>query len=193
MLPLPYTEETLKHVAERARIVQDYLEVRFVLENASSYLTYKTSTLTEWEFLSGILEEADLGLLLDVNNIYVSSENHGFDPNEYVDAVPANRVVQVHLAGHTRYPTHILDTHTGEVCDEVWALYRRALGRTGPVSTLVEWDEDIPAFPVVWAEAEKAQSVLREVFSEPAAAPDRAPNARARAVSSGVREGETSR
>jgi uncharacterized protein (UPF0276 family) len=125
--------------------------------------------MTEWDFLKGILEEANIGVLLDVNNIYVSSENHGFDPREYIDAIPAHRVLQIHLAGHTRFPTHILDTHTGVVCDEVWELYRRALRRTGPVSTLIEWDEDIPPFREVWArevwaEAERAAAVRDELF-----------------------------
>lgn len=160
LLPLPYTEESLRYVAERARIVQDFLEVRFALENASSYLTYTSSVLTEWDYLAGIAEEADIGLLFDVNNVYVSSQNHGFDPNEYVDRVPAHRVVQYHLAGHTRFPDYIIDTHTGCVCDEVWALYRRSIARTGPVSTLVEWDDEIPPFDVVWAEAEKARAIL---------------------------------
>ncbi len=169
LLPLPYTEESLRYVAERARVVQDFLEVRFVLENASSYLTYTSSRLTEWDFLAGIADEADIGLLFDVNNVYVSSQNHGFDPNVYVDRVPAHRVVQYHLAGHTRFPDYIIDTHTGSVCDEVWALYRRSIARTGPVSTLVEWDDEIPAFEVVWAEAEKARAILSEARAAKAA------------------------
>jgi uncharacterized protein (UPF0276 family) len=135
--------------------------------------------MTEWDFLAGILEEADIGVLFDVNNVYVSSENHAFDPDVYVDAIPAHRVLQIHLAGHTRYPTHILDTHTGAVCDEVWRLYRRALARTGPVSTLVEWDDDIPPFSVVWAEAEKAEAIRRELFG--ARAGHAEPSERARA------------
>jgi len=175
LLPLPYTEEIMKHVAERARIVQEYLEVPFALENASSYLTYTSSTMTEWDFLTGILEEANIGVLLDVNNIFVSSENHGFDPNAYVDRIPAHRVIQIHLAGHTRFPTHILDTHTGVVSDPVWDLYRRALRRTGPVSTLVEWDDEIPPFEDVWAEAEKAEAVRRELFGVPESAGSESP------------------
>jgi uncharacterized protein (UPF0276 family) len=175
LLPLPYTEAVMKHVAERARIVQDYLEVPFALENASSYLTYTSSTMTEWDFLTGILEGANIGVLLDVNNIFVSSENHGFDPNAYVDAIPAHRVIQIHLAGHTRFPTHILDTHTGVVSDPVWELYRRALRRTGPVSTLVEWDDEIPPFEDVWAEAEKAEAVRRELFGVPKSAVSETP------------------
>jgi len=129
LLPLPYTAAVVKHVAERARIVQDFLGVRLALENVSSYLTYTSSEMTEWEFLSAIAEEADVGILLDVNNIYVSSFNHAFDPVAYVDGVPHHRVVQMHLAGHTHHGDYILDTHSAHVVDPVWDLYRRALRR----------------------------------------------------------------
>ena len=166
LLPMPYTSEAVKHVARRAREVQDFLETRLALENVSSYLTYTSSTMTEWDFLSAVVEEADLGILLDVNNIYVSSFNHGFDPNDFVDGVPAERVVQVHLAGHTNHGRYILDTHSDHVIDPVWDLYRRALGRTGPVSTLVEWDDDIPPFDVLVAEADKARVIRREVCGD---------------------------
>lgn len=163
LLPLPYTEEALRHVAERARVVQDFLEVPFLLENASSYLTYTASRMTEWEFLSALVEEADCGVLLDVNNIYVSAYNHGFDPAAYVDAIPAHRVAQIHLAGHTNYGRYIIDTHSDHVLDEVWALYRRAIERLGPVSTLIEWDDKIPPLEVLLAEAEKARAIRDEV------------------------------
>lgn len=156
LLPVPTNEQTLAHIAERVKVVSDYLERPFVIENPSSYVEFKVSTLTEWEFLSRLAEEADCGLLLDVNNIFVSSFNHSFDPNDYVDAIPADRVVQIHLAGHTNYGTHIIDTHTGHVIDEVWALYARAVARFGNVSTMVEWDQDIPEFEVVHGEARKA-------------------------------------
>ncbi len=162
LLPLPYTEETLRHVASRARVVQDFLEVPLALENASSYLTYTSSTMTEWAFLSAIVEEANCGILLDVNNIYVSSYNHGFDPNEYVAAVPAHRVVQIHLAGHTNFGSYILDTHSDHVIDPVWDLYRSVIGRIGSVSTLVEWDDDIPSLEVLLAEAERARKIRDE-------------------------------
>ena len=165
LLPLPYTEEAVRHVASRAEIVQDFLETRFVLENVSSYLTYTSSEMTEWEFLSAIVEEADCGILLDVNNIYVSSFNHGFDPNEYVDGVPHRRVVQMHLAGHTNYGKYIIDTHSDHVIDPVWDLYRRAIGHTGPVSTLIEWDDDIPPLDTLLAEADKARVIREEVAS----------------------------
>jgi len=169
LLPLPYTEAAIKHVAERARVVQDFLEVRLVLENVSSYLTYTASAMTEWEFLSRVVEEADCGLLLDVNNIYVSSYNHGFDPRDYVDAIPAHRVVQIHLAGHTNYGDYIIDTHSDRVIDPVWDLYRRAIMRTGPVSTLIEWDDNIPPFATLVAEADRARAVRDEVIRDRAA------------------------
>nr|AYM54119.1 UPF0276 protein sce3435 [Chondromyces catenulatus] len=162
LLPLPYTAEAIKHVAARARQVQDFLEVPLVLENVSSYLTYASSEMSEWAFVSAIAEEASCGLLLDVNNVYVSSYNHGFDPREYIDAMPAERVVQIHLAGHTNYGAYIIDTHSDPVIDAVWDLYRRAIGRTGPVSTLIEWDEDIPPLATLLAEAEKARAVRDE-------------------------------
>jgi len=163
LLPLPYTEAAVKHVAARARAVQDFLGVRLCLENVSSYLTYTSSEMTEWAFLRAIAEEADVGLLLDVNNIYVSSYNHGFDPAAYVDGVPAARVVQIHLAGHTNFGKYIIDTHSDHVIDPVWDLYRRALERTGPVSTLIEWDDEIPPFGTLVAEADKARAIRDEV------------------------------
>lgn len=166
LLPVPTNEEMLAHIAERVRIVSDFLERPFVLENPSSYVEFKVSTMNEWTFLSRLAEQADCGLLLDVNNIYVSSFNHGFDPNDYVDAIPADRVVQIHLAGHTNYGTHIIDTHTGHVLDEVWALYARAIRRFGNVATMVEWDQDIPEFEVVHAEALKAAEYRERVVKE---------------------------
>ena len=127
-----------------------------MLENPSSYVEFAASTMPEWEFLARLAEDADAGLLLDVNNVYVSAFNHGFDANTYVDAIPADRVVQYHLAGHTHKGTHIIDTHTGEAVPEVWELYARSIARTGSAATLYEWDEDIPEFEVVLAEAQKA-------------------------------------
>jgi uncharacterized protein len=156
LLPMPYTEAALRHTVARVKQAQDVLERPLVLENPSSYLEFAASTIPEWEFLARLAEDADCGLLLDVNNVYVSSFNHGFDPNVYVDAIPADRVVQYHLAGHTNKGTHIVDTHSDHAIPEVWDLYRRAVARTGRVSTLYEWDENIPAFEVVHAEARKA-------------------------------------
>ncbi len=169
LLPLPYTEEAVKHVAARARQVQDILGVRLLLENVSSYLTYTSSTMTEWEFLTAIADEADVGLLLDCNNIYVSSFNHGFDPRDFVDGVPHARVAQIHLAGHTNYGKYIIDTHSAPVIDPVWQLYRQAIERCGPVSTLIEWDDDIPPFAELCAEAEKARVIRDEVARDRAA------------------------
>jgi uncharacterized protein len=156
LLPMPYTEEALRHTVARAREVSERLERPLVLENPSSYVQFAGSTMTEWEFLSRLAEGADCGLLLDVNNVYVSSVNHGFDPREYIAGIPADRVVQYHVAGHTNKGTHILDTHSDHALPEVWELYRLAWARTGPTATLYEWDEDIPEFEVVHAEARKA-------------------------------------
>jgi len=157
LLPLPYDKATLRHVTRRVRQVQDALERPLVLENPSSYLEYERSTMTEWEFLSELCDATGCGLLLDVNNVYVSSYNHGYDPRQYVDGIPADRVVQVHLAGHTNEGTHILDTHSGRAIPQVWKLYERLVARTGPVSTLYEWDADIPPLATVVREAAKAR------------------------------------
>ena len=164
LLPLPYTKEAIDHVSARVREVQDFLEVPFALENVSSYLTYTSSAMPEWDFLSEIAERADCGILFDCNNIYVSAKNHGFDANAYVDAMPADRVVQIHLAGHTDKGSYLLDTHSDHVKDEVWELYRRTLRRIGRTSTLIEWDTDIPEWGVLAAEADKARRVRDEVL-----------------------------
>jgi uncharacterized protein (UPF0276 family) len=164
LLPMPLDEPALRHVTARVREVSDFLERPLVLENPSSYLEFASSSMPEWEFLARLAEDADCGLLLDVNNVYVSSVNHGFDANAYVDALPADRVVQYHLAGHMNKGSHLLDTHSDHARPEVWELYARAVRRTGLVATLYEWDEDIPAFDVVVAEARKA-GVAREAFA----------------------------
>jgi uncharacterized protein (UPF0276 family) len=169
LMPIPYTPATLAHVAERLRLVQGELEVPFALENASSYMEYRESTMAEHEFLGELAERADCGILLDVNNVFVSAYNHGFDANRYIDAIPADRVVQMHVAGHTDKGTHLLDTHSDRVRGEVWELYRRAVSRCGPVATLVEWDEDIPRWDVLASEAETARSARSEAL---AAAPE---------------------
>jgi uncharacterized protein (UPF0276 family) len=157
LVPIPFTEESLAHVVARVRIVQDFLERPLVLENPSSYVTYVASTMTEWEFLARLAEEADCGLLLDVANVRVSAVNHGFDAAEYLRALRHERVVQMHLAGHAELATHIVDTHDRPVADEVWELYDLACELTGGVSTLIEWDEALPPFPEVHAEALKAR------------------------------------
>jgi uncharacterized protein (UPF0276 family) len=157
LLPVPLTEESLAHVADRVRIVQDILERPLVLENPSSYVTFAVSTLSEWEFLSRLTEATDCRLLLDVNNVYVSAVNHDFDPVEYLEQIPADRVVQFHLAGHTDCGTHLIDTHDGPVIDPVWELYRRAKRRSPHAATLLEWDARIPPFAVLEAEIAKAR------------------------------------
>jgi uncharacterized protein (UPF0276 family) len=160
LLPLPFTEETLAHVISRIRVVQDYLERPLVLENPSSYVTFAHSTMNEWEFLRRVAEESDCGLLLDVNNVFVSSVNHDSDPVEYINSLPHERIVQVHLAGHTDCGTHRIDTHDSQVIAPVWELYRLAHRLTGGVSTLLEWDAKIPAFDVVHAEVLKAKQFI---------------------------------
>jgi uncharacterized protein (UPF0276 family) len=157
LLPMPYTDEALRHTVDRVRCIQDFLERTIALENPSTYMEFRTSTWTECEFLAELAERADCGILLDVNNVYVSAFNHGFDPVAYVDMIPANRVIQIHLAGHTHKGTHILDTHNDHVVDEVWDLYRHVYARIGGVATLLEWDANIPEFDVVHAEALKAK------------------------------------
>ncbi len=160
LLPVPLNEATLAHVCERIRIVQDYLERPLMLENPSSYVTFADSTMPEWEFLNQMVAATDCGLLLDVNNVYVSSVNHDFDPHQYLEHVPFDSVVQCHLAGHTNCRTHLIDTHDGEVIDPVWELYRKAHLRTGGVSTLLEWDANIPPFEKVHAEVLKAKHYM---------------------------------
>lgn len=158
LLPIPFNERTLKHVVDRIRVVQDTLERPIVMENPSSYVTFADSTMTEWQFMTQVAEEADCGLLLDVNNVYVSSFNHDMDPVEFIRALPHERIVQFHLAGHSNYRTHLIDTHDNHVIDPVWQLYRLAHGLTGGVSTLLEWDAKIPPFPVLHAEVLKARA-----------------------------------
>jgi len=158
LLPVPYTEEALTHIVNRIKRVQDFLERPLILENPSTYLEFNDSQMEEWEFIARMAEEADCGILLDANNIYVTCYNHRKDPKEYIDAIPTERIAQIHLAGHENCGTHIIDTHDGHVIDEVWALYNYIISRTGPVSTMVEWDADIPEFDVVKTEVEKAQN-----------------------------------
>jgi uncharacterized protein (UPF0276 family) len=162
LLPLPFTEEALTHVVERVRLVQDRLGQQILIENVSSYLTFVHSRMPEWEFLGSIAEQADCGILLDVNNVYVSAVNHGFAPEQYLRALPADRIGQIHLAGHSNQGTHLLDTHDEAVSEPVWDLYRLAVRLFGRVSTLVEWDDKIPEFEVVRAEAERARLIESE-------------------------------
>jgi len=162
LLPIPLNESTLAHVVRRIRTVQDVIERPLILENPSTYVGFADSTLTEYQFIGHMAEEADCGLLLDINNVYVSSVNHDFDPAEYIESVPHERVVQFHLAGHTDCGTHLIDTHDGQVVDSVWRLFRRAHELTGGAATLLEWDANIPEFPVLHAEVLKARDYLGE-------------------------------
>lgn len=157
LLPLPYTREVISYVAERARIVQDYLELPFALENLSSYVAFKQDEMPEWDFYSAVVEQADIFMMLDVNNIYVSSRNHGFDPKTYYQNIPMDRVIQIHLAGHCDYGDYVLDTHDNYVRNEVWDLYAEIYPLTGGVSTLLEWDDNFLSFEETWAEALKAK------------------------------------
>lgn len=157
LLPLPYTEEVVDYVAERARIVQDFLELPFALENLSSYLAYQSDQMPEWDFYRSVVEKADIFMMLDVNNIYVSSRNHNFDPKTYYENIPLDRVIQIHLAGHTDYGDYVLDTHDNFVCDAVWAIYGEIISKTGPVSTLLEWDDKFLSLEETWQEALKAK------------------------------------
>lgn len=163
LLPLPYTKGVVDYVAERARIVQDYLELPFALENLSSYVAYRQDEMPEWEFYTAIVEKADIFMMLDVNNIYVSSRNHGFDPRQYYENLPLDRVLQIHLAGHSEKEGYLLDTHDNYVCDAVWDIYAEVYPRTGGVSTLLEWDDNFISFQHTWDEALKAKKFQQEL------------------------------
>jgi uncharacterized protein len=175
LLPLPYTEEAVAHTARRIREVQDFLGRRILIENVSSYLTYTHSRLTEWDFLTAVADQADCAILLDINNIFVNAFNHRFDARRYIDAMPADRIVQFHLAGHADHGTYLLDTHDHSIRPEVWELYEYAVQQLGPVSTLIEWDDNIPEFTVLAATAAEARdrgtrAIVRP--PSPRAAPD---------------------
>ena len=164
LLPLPYTEEAVRHVSDRVRRVQDHLGRRLLLENVSSYVEFAASEMTEWEFLSLIAQQSDCEILLDVNNVYVSSVNHGFDPLLYLDAMPAQRVRQIHLAGHEHNGTHIIDTHDAPVSDAVWQLYRHVVQRLGRVTTMIERDDHIPEFAELERELDIARGIADDVL-----------------------------
>lgn len=162
LLPLPYTEEALRHVCARVCEVQEYLNRQILVENISSYYLFAHSTIPEWEFVTAVAQRTGCGLLLDVNNIFVSATNHQFDPSHYLQAIPAQAVGEIHLAGHESNGELLVDTHSRPVCDAVWALYRQAIRRIGEVPTLIEWDNDLPELSVLVAEAHKADVILRE-------------------------------
>lgn len=165
LLPLPYTEEALDHVVARVEIVQDILHRQILLENVSSYVAFRESTMTEWEFISEVARRADCGILLDVNNIHVSARNHDFNPQWYLEGIPRDRVGQIHLAGHSDKGKYLLDTHDHPVPETVWDLYRAALRRFGRVSTLVEWDENVPDLEELLSQSHTAATVESAVMS----------------------------
>ncbi len=171
LLPMPYTSAVAKHTAAKIRQVRDFVEVPICVENVSSYAEFHQSEMTEWEFLSEVVEMADCGILLDVNNIYVSSKNHGFDPFDYLNNVPHHRVGQIHIAGHTKFKKYILDTHDHPVLDPVWELYAHAIKLCGRTATLLEWDDRIPSFDEVHHEALKATQFLGDHAPAGKAAP----------------------
>ncbi len=163
LLPLPFNDEAVAHVAARIRRVQDVIERRIAIENVSSYMTYRCSTMTEWQFLAAVAAEADCAILLDINNVFVSAFNHGFSAEEYIDSIPPERVAQFHLAGHSDRGAYLLDSHDAPICEEVWKLYRRAVLRFGSVSTLIEWDDKIPKFEALAAAANRARRIYEEI------------------------------
>jgi hypothetical protein len=169
LLPVPYTEEAVAHIAARVEAIQEFLGRRILLENVSSYVSYKESELTEWEFLSEISRRADCLILLDVNNIYVSAYNHGFDAEQYLAGVPAERVQQIHIAGHSNCGDCIIDTHDADVIDPVWALYAKVIERLGPISTMIERDDHIPPLADLVAELDQARRIATTALRAQAA------------------------
>jgi uncharacterized protein len=168
LLPLPYTEEALAHVVARVRAVQEILGQRILMENVSSYLTFNDSRMTEWEFLAAVAEQSDCRILLDVNNVYVSSVNHEFDALAYLDGIPAERVQQIHLAGHENHGDYLVDTHDQPVPDAVWSLYKEALKRFGFVPTMIERDANIPPLAELEAELRIARRLAEHTVAEAA-------------------------
>ena len=168
LMPLPYNDDAIKHVAERVKVVQDYLGQQILLENVSSYVTYKHSVMSEWEFYSRVVEEADCLMLLDINNIYVSSRNHEFDCMDYLNGVPKHRVQQFHLAGHSDYGDYVIDTHDHPVVDPVWDLYAKALKRFGPVATMIERDDRMPPFKELMDELNQARTIGNSILTNAA-------------------------
>lgn len=166
LMPLPYTEQALNHVVERINQVQEFLGRTMLIENVSSYVTYNDSAMTEWEFLAEVAKRSGCKLLFDVNNVYVSSFNHHFDPKRYIDHTPIGNVQQFHLAGHSNYGTHIIDTHAHPIIDEVWELYRYALQRFGKVSVMIERDDNIPELPELLEELQLARNIAESVWAE---------------------------
>ena len=168
LLPLPFTAEAVRNVARNVRVVQETLGRRILLEHISTYIEFNHSQMSEWEFTRAVLEAADCHLLLDVSNIYVNAHNHGIDPHLYLEGIPDDRVRQFHLAGHEDHGDFVIDTHDHPACDEVWALYRKAVARFGPQPTLIERDAHIPEFQMLQREAQQAQLILETTRAVPA-------------------------
>lgn len=166
LLPLPYTEATLRHLAPRVMQVQDALGVPFLLENLSSYVSYRADEMREWEFIAELVSRTGCELLLDVNNVYVNSVNHGFDPQVFIDAVPAAAVRQIHLAGHENHGDYIIDTHDHPICDAVWDLYADTVRRLGAVPTMIERDDNIPPLPELIGELDAVRNVAQRAMAE---------------------------
>jgi uncharacterized protein len=165
LMPLPYTEEALAHLVARIIQVQEFLGQRILLENVSSYLTYQHSTISEWEFLRAVAQQADCLILLDINNIHVSAHNHGFDPLTYLAAMPEDRIQQIHLAGHLNKGDYSIDTHDHDIIDSVWNLYAESVKRFGHISTMIERDDDIPPLDTLLSELQKARDISTAALS----------------------------
>jgi len=165
LMPLPYDRAAVRHVVDRVQRVQDYLGRQILLENVSSYLEYHRSEMTEWEFVTAVVDAADCRLLLDVNNVYVSSINHGFDAATYIQSIPRERVQQIHVAGHRDHGNYIIDSHDHPVVDAVWSLYERALQRFGPVATMIERDDNMPPLAELLTELDRARSIAGRVLA----------------------------
>ncbi|MBA3536496.1 MAG: DUF692 domain-containing protein [Tatlockia sp.] len=166
LLPIPYTTEAVSHISARIREIQDFLGRRILIENVSSYLTYMQSEMTEWDFISAIANEADCSILLDVNNIYVSSVNHEFDPDDYINSISPEHVVQIHLAGHSNEGNYIIDTHDAPIINPVWDLYAKTIARFGKISTMIERDDNIPPLSVLLDELDQARAIMENTLSK---------------------------
>ena len=166
LLPIPYTHEAINHIVSRLHQIQDFIGRPILIENVSSYLTYKQSEMSEWEFILEIIKQSGCYILLDVNNVYVSSVNHGFDPLNYIEAMPADRVAQIHLAGHSNHGSYIIDTHDAPVIQPVWDLYAATIQHLGKVSTMIERDDNMPPFEELLAEVNQARSIAESVLAE---------------------------
>lgn len=162
LMPLPYHADAIRHVVQRIEKVQDYLGCQILIENVSSYLNYRDSDLSEWDFISEIANQADCLILLDVNNIYVSARNHDFDPLQYIKAIPAQRVQQIHLAGHSDFGEYVIDTHDHPVADAVWQLYEQTIRLIGERATMIERDDRYPPFAELLGELNQARNLAAQ-------------------------------